>query len=70
MYFNSTIHRQWYNKYILTKGRYSKLSIIRPGHSWLLEFEKDSIGRLLETFPNIQTRLFNRAQKYAMAALK
>ena len=31
--------------------RYSKVSIIRPGHSRLLEFEKkNSTGRLIETF--------------------
>ena len=35
-----------------TKGSvYSKLSIIRPGRSMPLEFEKkDSTGRLIETF--------------------
>ena len=32
-------------------GRYSKVSIIRPDHSRLLEFEKkDSTGPLIETF--------------------
>ena len=50
---------------------YSKLSIIRHGRSSLLEFEKKIVlviqQRLL---PNIMTRLFNRAQKLAMAALK
>ena len=35
----------------LVKSTYSKLSIIRPGRSRLLEFEKkDSNGRLIETF--------------------
>ena len=29
---------------------YSKVSIIRPGRSRLLEFEVDSIGHLIETF--------------------
>ena len=50
---------------------YSKVSIIRPGCSRLLEFEKkDSTGRLIETFSNIQTRSLDRDQKLAMAALK
>ena len=40
---------------------YSKVSIIRPGHSRLLGFEKkDSSGHLIETFSKIQTRTFNR----------
>ena len=38
------------------KSTYSKVSIIRPGHSRLLEFEKEinSTGRLIETFSKNQ----------------
>ena len=33
------------------QGKYSKVSIIRPGHPRLLGFEKkDSSGRFIETF--------------------
>ena len=48
---------QWLQKWWIEKskpisGVYSKVSIIRPGRSRLLEFEKkDSAGRLIETFP-------------------
>ena len=58
------IHCHWPKglfNYILHK---ELLSIIRPGRSRLLEFEKkDSIGSLIETFFNIQTRTFNRDNK-------
>ena len=40
-----------------------------PRHS-LGYLKKNSIGCLIETFSIIQTRLFNRAQKLAVAALK
>ena len=36
---------------VVGRSKYSKVSIIRPGRSRLLEFEKkDSTGRLIETF--------------------
>ena len=46
---------------------YSQVSIIRPGRSRLLEFEKKIV---LVVFPNIQIRSLNRDQKLAVAALK
>ena len=49
----------------------SRVSIIRPGCSSLLEFEKRqywSFNR--DFFPNIQTRWFNSAHKLAVAALQ
>ena len=55
----------------LELGKYSKLSIIRPGCSRLLQFEKKwywSFDR--DFFKNIKTRSFNRAHKLAVAALK
>ena len=54
---------------ITSEPTYSKVSIKRP---MLLEFEKKIVctGRLIEIFPNTQTRSFNRDQKLAVAALK
>ena len=43
----------------MIKEVYSKVSIIRPVCSRLLEFEKkDSIGRLIETFYKYQDQVF------------
>ena len=44
------------------------VTVIRPGCSRLLEFEKKIV--LVGLFPNIQTRPFNRDQKLAVAAVK
>ena len=58
--------------FIIESGRqtmYSKLFIIRPGCSRFLEFEKNIVlfvGK--RPFPNIQTRLFNRAQNWQWQA--
>ena len=50
---------------------YSKVSIIRPGRSRLIEFEKKVVLMFdRDFFPNIQTRSFDRDQKLAVAALK
>ena len=38
----------------LMRNTYSKLSIIKPGPSRLLEFEKNSTGCLIETRPGFQ----------------
>ena len=52
-------------------AKYSKVSIIRPGCSRLLEFEKkDSTGRLKETFSKYPDQVVYRDQKLAVAALK